>query len=497
MSTLTAKSSHVSQPERFCKYIHRYCNQTRLDGFDYCIRHILEDKTAPFRQCMYVNQPNKKRCTNAAPKTDKNDRRDNVLCPFHAKRAMMKTKVFHPKKKPVPENPATLLKNLEHYCEDPVHDPNYRRDPGHYDRPIAAGMEGGKPSTIEQVEEMVINDGEPILSKAHVESVDDDFCFNDNSSYLDHAGVYTHKEICAMTREKLLKLQHLYCVELKVLYHDFKEARRRYLKMARNPFPEAQQSSKLVYRDLKEVRGRLVAKIEKPASEPADIGTTSSLVKKIHQSLQHYHQRSGIERIFRRRVLERRAGIPRPVRPFCAYEVNGLKCTGIAMMATQFCKNHILNDPNQVLFVPCHKSKCTRPVLPFEETPACDLHFTFSSSHAVMEMEEQVIETAPEPEEVIEEPVASTSTSVPSASDLLLEPEHFQSMDDIASLGLDAIGPCSLFGLDQFGEPGESTDTGMSADQSDLMHIPAITLHPPADILSDSRKSESDEMDEN
>lgn len=96
-------------------------------------------------------------------------------------------------------------------------------------------------------------------------------------------------------------------------------------------------------------------------------------------------------------------------------------------------------------------------------------------------------------EEVIQQPTATTSTAVASTSDMLLEPEHFQSMDDIASLGLDAIGPGLLFGLDQFGEPGESTETVLTADQTDLMQIPAIGLNPPADILSDSHKSESDE----
>ncbi len=37
------------------------------------------------------------------------------------------------------------------------------------------------------------------------------------------------------------------------------------------------------------------------------------------------------------------------------------------------------------------------------------------------------------------------------------EPELFQTMDDIASLGLDAVVPGNLFGLDQFGDLG-STD---------------------------------------
>lgn len=484
MPNFTTKSSHVSQPERFCKYIHRYCNQTRLDGYDYCIRHILEDKTAPFRQCMYVNQPNKKRCTNAAPKTDKNDRRDNTLCPFHAKRALMKTRVYHSKRKPALEGPAALLRSLEHYCEDPVHDPSYSQASGPSERHSVV-CDPGKPSTIEQLQASFENDGEPVLSKAHVESVDDDYCFVEKTNCLDHAGVYTHKEACTMAREKLLRLQHLYCVELKVLYHDFKEAKRKYLQMARNPFPETdgQKSPKLVYRDLKEVKGKIVAKIEKPSTSEADPVTTSYIDNKVQESWKEYHRRSGIERIFRRRVLERRAGLPKPVKPACSFEKNGLKCPEPAIVSTNYCKNHILTDPNQVLFVACGQSRnCPKPVLPIEDDPACDQHFSFSSSHQPA-TEEFVVQQSVILQQ--QQPVASTS-------DLLLDPEHFQSMDDIASLGLDAITPGSLFGLDQFGEPGESTDTVLSEDHTDLMQIQAITLNPPSDILSDSRKSESE-----
>lgn len=45
----------------------------------------------------------------------------------------------------------------------------------------------------------------------------------------------------------------------------------------------------------------------------------------------------------------------------------------------------------------------------------------------------------------------------------------------------------------QFGEPSESTDTVMSEEQADLMQIQPITLNPPVDILSDSRKSDNEE----
>lgn len=45
----------------------------------------------------------------------------------------------------------------------------------------------------------------------------------------------------------------------------------------------------------------------------------------------------------------------------------------------------------------------------------------------------------------------------------------------------------------QFGEPSESTDTVMSEEQADLMQIQPITLNPPVDILSDSRKSDNED----
>jgi KAT8 regulatory NSL complex subunit 2 len=47
--------------------------QNRLDGFDYCIKHVLEDKNASYKQCNYMSNKTGKRCPNAAPKSDKKD----------------------------------------------------------------------------------------------------------------------------------------------------------------------------------------------------------------------------------------------------------------------------------------------------------------------------------------------------------------------------------------------------------------------------------------
>ena len=57
----------------FCNYSHRTCMQNRLEGYEYCLKHILEDKNSPFKQCNYVSNRSAKRCSNAAPKSEKRD----------------------------------------------------------------------------------------------------------------------------------------------------------------------------------------------------------------------------------------------------------------------------------------------------------------------------------------------------------------------------------------------------------------------------------------
>lgn len=56
-----------------CAFSHRQCSQPRLEGQEFCIKHILEDRSAPFKQCSYVSVKNGKRCPNAAPKPEKKD----------------------------------------------------------------------------------------------------------------------------------------------------------------------------------------------------------------------------------------------------------------------------------------------------------------------------------------------------------------------------------------------------------------------------------------
>ncbi|GCC44679.1 hypothetical protein chiPu_0028583 [Chiloscyllium punctatum] len=61
------------QEPQACSFTHRPCSQPRLEGQDYCLKHILEDKNAPYKPCSYVSSKTGRRCTAPAPKPDKRD----------------------------------------------------------------------------------------------------------------------------------------------------------------------------------------------------------------------------------------------------------------------------------------------------------------------------------------------------------------------------------------------------------------------------------------
>ncbi|CAL1276039.1 unnamed protein product [Larinioides sclopetarius] len=53
-----------------CSYSGKLCKQRRINGYAFCIRHILEDKSAPFKQCAHVARYNKQKCTNPIPSNE-------------------------------------------------------------------------------------------------------------------------------------------------------------------------------------------------------------------------------------------------------------------------------------------------------------------------------------------------------------------------------------------------------------------------------------------
>lgn len=67
-----AQTLRPEEPQT-CAFAQRPCSLPRLEGLEFCIKHILEDKNAPYKQCNYVSTKNGKRCPNASPKGDRKD----------------------------------------------------------------------------------------------------------------------------------------------------------------------------------------------------------------------------------------------------------------------------------------------------------------------------------------------------------------------------------------------------------------------------------------
>ena len=73
-SSSSLPASQVQMTQSYCSYPHRTCMRSKLEGFDYCIRHILEDRNAPYRQCSYVSSRTGHKCSEAALRTEKRER---------------------------------------------------------------------------------------------------------------------------------------------------------------------------------------------------------------------------------------------------------------------------------------------------------------------------------------------------------------------------------------------------------------------------------------
>lgn len=68
IAALRAEVELELQNKKQCAYKPFECTQMALDKYKYCSRHILEDKSAPFKQCSYIYGTIGKRCYLPAPK---------------------------------------------------------------------------------------------------------------------------------------------------------------------------------------------------------------------------------------------------------------------------------------------------------------------------------------------------------------------------------------------------------------------------------------------
>ncbi|KAG2468382.1 KANL2 protein, partial [Polypterus senegalus] len=307
-----------------CSYSQRPCSRPRLEGLEYCIRHILEDKNSPYKQCSYISTKNGRKCPNAAPKPDKKD--GVTYCTEHARKNALAVQAQMKKVSSGP-SPEILLAQLSCYAKSDLS--SQSQDSGRSDASRILDEDSWsedevEPATVDQTWR-----GDP---DSEADSID-----SDHEDPLRHAGVYTAEEVALITREKLIRLQSLYIDQFKRLQHLLKEKKRKYLH-SRKLEHEAIGSSLLT------------------GPEGLSIKERENL-KKL-KALRRYRKRYGVEALLHRQLRERR------------------------MAATegtlQQAREYIYQDSNQVLFKMCPGMKdipCDRPVhMGQSEDPRCHLH---------------------------------------------------------------------------------------------------------------------------
>ncbi|RWS11728.1 KAT8 regulatory NSL complex subunit 2-like protein [Dinothrombium tinctorium] len=448
-SAAVGRVSGVARAKRtdgkeLCAYTHRICLQNKLDGFDYCIRHILVDKSAPFKQCSFIHPHSGKRCPNAARRTE---RRDSTLCPWHIKKLYLKRKQQQQQQFTVIDDETcsattangrgqsvkNLLKDLEHYCGENHEKKRAKADWVKQEDESTTASDYLRQKIAEAAANINDSDSENDLSNPLVDETfrsdvidsDSESMDSDQEDPLKHAGVYTAEEVSLLLRDKMLRLQSLYINQFKYLQYLLREKRRKYLQSLKS---------------------------EVPAMDTANLFLTSSKSLSDYnklKALSKYHRYHGKEALLKKQAQEKRklasglldSSSNKPVIT-CIYVVNNESCKNRALPLTHYCKQHILYDVHQVLFRPCAAGSppCLNPIISFQRKNTCLVHKDFKS----------------DAEDVKQLIGGEESGHIGSST---AEPELFQTMDDIASLGLDAVAPGSLFGLDQFGELGESETT--------------------------------------
>lgn len=432
----------IEKKSKACSNQSYECTLPRLEQYNFCKRHILQDPRAPYKQCAFFFTSNGKRCLEPAPKYDNKKDYGTNYCFEHSRLTQLtKTKSTIGKYTPI-ETTETLLHNLAHHVkvdkakQQQQHQQLTNNSP--FKITVHEDDEDGDVDVVTpsvdpyvDIDVAAINDSaRVVLDYASDSSTDDeatlvgntwrgyDMDNSDNESVdsqnedlLKHAGIYTVEEATMITKEKLIRLQTLYIDQFHRLQHVLKEKRRRYL------------------HELRREREQYCSIHDQVKDSPKE----RKLYEKL-KALNHYHRKYGMEAILHRKYLEKRAkateGLHQKVaaHPKCAFTEGGVKCGERTLPCCKFCRKHILEDKKQVLFKSCGVEKsgvvCQEPLANIFEDSTCYLHvelpaqktFTKKKYESESEGEDDSQEVKKEPSLVIpkiekQSPSQSSSTT--------------------------------------------------------------------------------------
>lgn len=382
-----SKSMIAAALERpFCAYLHKICLNNRLEGHKYCVDHIMNDKTAPYRQCTFVHAITGRRCMRAAHKVD---RRASPLCQFH--RSLKMNAPPTPPAQVVEELSTALSKgqkdllldDLAHYHQKELDGksraPN--RNTFWLKKPDGSAVPSTKLNRVlarynlqrqkqhqtdpTQIELPSIED----IAARH-NNADSDTESVDNNDIFKHASVFTEEELTRTLRDKMIKLRRLYIEQYGHIQYILKEKRLKYIQAQRNE--DEMYGEAFSYRNYRD----------------------NSNYKKLRAMLR-YHKTFGPDSLLQDQAKRRKMSRPPTVGPhphphsqnqskndtqsaqqICILSKTPKECKNPCMPLSPYCKQHILYDTKQVLFRPCAGGipPCLTPVVSFVKKNKCWLH---------------------------------------------------------------------------------------------------------------------------
>ncbi|XP_053684851.1 KAT8 regulatory NSL complex subunit 2 [Sabethes cyaneus] len=380
----------IEKKSKACSNLTYECTLPRLEQYNFCKRHILQDSRAPYKQCAFFYALNGKRCQEPAPKYDNKKDYGTNYCFEHSRLTQLtKTKSTIGKHTPL-ETTETLMHNLAHHVkvDKAKQQQQQLANCSSLKITVHEDDEDGDVDVVTpsvdpfvDIDVAAINDSARVVLDYASDSNSEDEATNmantwrgfemdnsDNESVdsqtedlLKHAGIYTAEEATLITKEKLIRLQTLYIDQFHRLQHVLKEKRRQYLQ------------------DLRSEREQYCSIHNQIKDTPKERRMYEKL-----KALNHYHTKHGVEAILHRKYREKRAkateGLQQkvPNYPKCAFTEGGVKCGERTLPCSKFCRKHILEDKKQILFKSCGVEKsgviCQEPLANIFEDSTCYLH---------------------------------------------------------------------------------------------------------------------------
>lgn len=352
---------------RTCDFDGYECVMPVLAGRHYCRLHILQDPSAPYKQCSHTSKGGL-RCQNPAPADSNDPTRDMGLCYGHAQQSFL-ARIRKSAPAPPVTTSETLLTRLQHYvkpdrprttsCASSV---SVVSDPSDQDQisPLAV-------DPFKQMDATAVNasysasilecasEGE---SDCEVVTLgrggncrggfDEELSESEDApcerAPLWRAGVYTAEEAIRESEWTLRTLQTAYVKQMDRLRTLLHTARLQYIRNVKaekehhcNINSQA-RTGPLTVRERKQLR-----KLKAYAS---------------------YHKKHGVDAVLARKLHHKRAkanewcvarSVPAPCR--CSFSEGGVRCPSQVLPAAKHCLKHILQDAQQVLFTACGDSR--------------------------------------------------------------------------------------------------------------------------------------------